>query len=74
MDALPTLTTEMVIVMAIVVFAIFVFVTELLRVDVAALLIMTLLGVLIFIPGLQDLLTCPWRFDIHPLGRASGIV
>ena len=57
MDALPTLTTEMVIVMTIVVFAIFVFVTELLRVDVAALLIMTLLGVLIFIPGLQDLLT-----------------
>ncbi len=57
MDALPTLTTEMVIVMAIVVFAVFVFVTELLRVDVAALLIMTLLGLLIFVPGLQELLT-----------------
>jgi di/tricarboxylate transporter len=57
MDALPTLTTEMVIVMAIVVFAVFIFVTELLRVDVAALLIMTLLGLLIFVPGLQELLT-----------------
>ena len=57
MDALPTLTTEMLIVMLIVAFAIFIFVTELLRVDVAALLIMTLLGVLIFIPGMQELLT-----------------
>jgi di/tricarboxylate transporter len=57
MDTLPILTTEMVIVMAIVVFAIFIFVTELLRVDVAALLIMTMLGLLIFVPGMQDLLT-----------------
>ena len=57
MDALPALTTEIVIVMAIVVFAVFIFVTELLRVDVAALLIMTLLGLLIFVPGLQELLT-----------------
>ena len=57
MDALPTLTTEMIIVMAIVLFAIFIFATELLRVDVAALLIMTLLGLLIFMPGLEQLLT-----------------
>jgi len=57
MDALPTLNTEMVIVMAIVVFAVFIFSTELLRVDVAALLIMTLLGLLIFVPGLEKLLT-----------------
>ena len=57
MDALPSLTTEMVIVMSIVVFAVFIFATELLRVDVAALLIMTLLGLLIFLPGLEELLT-----------------
>jgi len=36
---------------------VFIFATELLRVDVAAMLIMTLLGLLNFIPGLQDLLT-----------------
>ena len=42
MDALPTLTTEMVIIMVIVVFAVLLFATELLRVDVAAILIMTL--------------------------------
>ena len=57
MDALPALTTEMAIVMVIVVFAVFIFATELLRVDVAAMLIMTLLGLLIFVPGLEELLT-----------------
>ena len=57
MESLPALTTEIVIVMLIVVFAVFIFATELLRVDVAAMLIMTLLGLLIFVPGLQDFLT-----------------
>ena len=57
MDALPVLTTEIMIVMLIVGFAVFIFATELLRVDVAAMLIMTLLGLLIFVPGLQHLLT-----------------
>jgi di/tricarboxylate transporter len=57
MEVLPTLTTEMAIVMAIVLFAVFIFATELLRVDVAAMLIMTLLGLLIFVPGLKQLLT-----------------
>lgn len=56
MDTLPTLTTEMAIVMGIVVIAVFLFATELLRVDVAAILIMTLLGLLIFVPGLEHLL------------------
>ncbi|MCH8059652.1 MAG: SLC13 family permease, partial [Proteobacteria bacterium] len=57
MDALPILTTEMVIVMLIVAFAVVIFATELLRVDVAAMLIMTLLGLLIFVPGLKNLVT-----------------
>ncbi len=47
----------MVIVMVIVVFAVFIFAFELLRVDVAAIMIMTLLGLLIFVPGLEELLT-----------------
>ena len=63
MDALPTLTTEILIVMLIVVFAVFIFATELLRVDVAALLIMTLLGLLIFVPGLENLLTTDVLFS-----------
>lgn len=57
MDALPVLTTEMSIIMTIVVFAVIVFATELLRVDVAALLVMTLLGLLIYVPGLEGMLT-----------------
>ena len=57
MDALPTLTTEMSIIMMIIAFAVFIFATELMRVDVAAILIMTLLGLLIYVPGLEGLLT-----------------
>ncbi len=57
MDALPILTTEMSIIIAIVVFAVIVFATELMRVDVAALLVMTLLGLLIYVPGLEGMLT-----------------
>ncbi len=57
MEVLPTLTAEMVIVMAIILFAVFIFATELLRVDVAAMLIMTLLGLLVFMPGLDQLVT-----------------
>ncbi|MDH3589359.1 MAG: SLC13 family permease, partial [Gammaproteobacteria bacterium] len=57
MDSLPVLTTEMAIVLAIVVLAIFLFVTELVRVDVAAVLIMTLLGLLIYVPGFENLLS-----------------
>ena len=57
MDALPALTAEMVVVMALVVLAVIIFATEILRVDVAAIMIMTLLGLLIFVPGLEELLT-----------------
>ncbi len=57
MDSLPTLTTDMAVVMMLVVFAVFLFATELLRVDVTAMLVMTLLGLLIFVPGLGDLLS-----------------
>ena len=63
MDALPILTTEIAIVMLIVVFAVFIFATELLRVDVAAMLILTLLGLLIFVPGLENLLTTDVLFS-----------
>ncbi|MBT8136116.1 MAG: SLC13 family permease [Gammaproteobacteria bacterium] len=57
MDPLPLLTTEMTIVLAIVVLAVFLFVTELVRVDVAALLVMTLLGLLIYFPAFEGLLS-----------------
>jgi len=56
MEALPVLTTEMAIVLAIVVLAVILFATDTLRVDVVALLVMTLLGLLIYLPGLNPLL------------------
>jgi di/tricarboxylate transporter len=70
MDQLPVITTEIALVMAIVVFAVFLFITELLRVDVVALLIMTLLGLLIYVPGFDSLL------DVHDLfsGLSSNAV
>ena len=55
METLPVLTTEMAIVIAILVLAVFLFSTELLRVDVVALLVMTLLGLLVYLPGLDRL-------------------
>ncbi|MGI9328127.1 MAG: SLC13 family permease [Pseudomonadales bacterium] len=55
-QALPQLTTEMALVMSLVGLAVFLFATELLRVDVAALVVMVLLGLLIFVPGLEGLL------------------
>ena len=63
MEALPALTTEMAIVLAIVVFAVFLFATELLRVDVVAILIMTLLGLLAFVPGLESLIDVELLFS-----------
>ena len=47
----------MTIIMVIVAIAVFIFASELLRVDVGAILIMTLLGLLIYVPGLEGMLT-----------------
>ena len=57
MESLPVLTAEIAIIMLIVIFAVFIFATELLRIDVAAMLILTLLGLLIYVPGLEQILT-----------------
>lgn len=57
MVELPQLTTEMILVMLLLAFAVFLFATEIIRVDVAAILIMTLLGVLIFVPSLEGMVS-----------------
>jgi di/tricarboxylate transporter len=56
METLPVLTTEMAIVLAIVVLAVILFATEALRMDVVALLVLTMLGLLIYLPGIDRLL------------------
>ncbi len=70
MESLPVLSIEMVLVLALLAFAIFLFVTEMLRVDVTALLIMTLLGLMITIPGLDGLV----RPDVLFAGFSSNAV
>ncbi len=70
METLPALTTEVALVMSIVVFAVFLFATELVRVDVAAVVVMTLLGLLIYIPGLESLL----KADVLFAGLSSNAV
>ncbi len=56
MDALPSLTTEIMLVLGLVVLAVVLFSKEYLRVDVTALLVMTLLGLVVYIPGFDGLL------------------
>ena len=55
MEQLPELTTEIGIVNLIVVVTVILFVAEM-RVDLVALLVLTLLGLLVFVPGLETLL------------------
>ncbi|WP_018876749.1 MULTISPECIES: SLC13 family permease [unclassified Thioalkalivibrio] len=47
-----TLTTEMIVVLALLAFTIFLFVSEIIRVDLAAISVMVLLGLLTLVPGL----------------------
>ncbi len=47
-----TLTTEMMVVLALLAFTIFLFVSEIIRVDLAAISVMVLLGLLTLVPGL----------------------
>ncbi|MEX2259335.1 MAG: SLC13 family permease [Woeseia sp.] len=70
MDQLPPMTADIAIVIAISVFAMFLFVTGLLRVDVVAILVMTLLGLLVYVPGFDTLLDV----DILFSGLSSNAV
>ncbi|MFK8032433.1 MAG: SLC13 family permease [Gammaproteobacteria bacterium] len=56
MDTLPSLTTEIMLVLGLVLLAVVLFSKEYLRVDVTAILVMTLLGLIIYIPGFDGLL------------------
>lgn len=64
------LTTEMTVVLALLGFTVFLFVSELLRVDLSAILVMVVLGLLSFLPGLSGLADVNRLFD----GFASNAV
>ncbi|MEM9717346.1 MAG: SLC13 family permease, partial [Pseudomonadota bacterium] len=65
-----TLTTEMIVVLCVLGFTIFLFVSEIVRVDLAAIGVMILIGALSYVPGLGNLA------DINELfnGFASNAV
>ncbi|MEM9278570.1 MAG: SLC13 family permease [Pseudomonadota bacterium] len=69
MDAVP-LTTEMSVVLGLLGLTVFLFVSEIVRVDHAAILVMVLLGLLTFVPGLEGLADINTLFD----GFASNAV
>ena len=52
-----TLTTEIAVVLALLAFTMYLFVSEIVRVDVAAVSIMVLLGLTTMIPGLEPLIS-----------------
>lgn len=56
MDMLPAMTSDIALVLGLVMFTVLLFAREWLRVDVTALLVMTLLGLIIFIPGFESIL------------------
>ena len=65
-----SLTIEMMVVLGLLAFTIFLFVSEIVRVDLAGLLVMVILGGLSYLPGLGDLADVTHLFD----GFASNAV
>ena len=64
------LTYEMMAVLGLLAFTVFLFVSEIVRIDVAAVLVMVLLGALSYLPGLGNLADINHLFD----GFASNAV
>lgn len=69
MEAL-TFTTEMAVVIGLLAFTVFLFVSEIIRIDLAALLVLVVVGVLSYAPGLENLADVNNLFD----GFASNAV
>ena len=65
-----TFTTEMAVVVGALAFTVFLFVSEIIRVDLAAILVLVLIGILSYIPGLENLADVNQLFD----GFASNAV
>lgn len=63
-------TTEMAVVLALLGFTVFLFVSEIIRIDLAALLVLVLVGILSYVPGLDRLADVTHLFD----GFASNAV
>lgn len=69
METLP-FTTEMAVVVGALAFTVFLFVSEIIRVDLAAILVLVAIGILSYVPGLENLADVNHLFD----GFASNAV
>ncbi|TMV09129.1 SLC13 family permease [Ruegeria sediminis] len=63
-------TTEMAVVMGMLAFTVFLFVSEIIRIDLAAILVLVMVGILSYVPGLERLADVTHLFD----GFASNAV
>lgn len=71
---LPALTFEMMAVLALLSFTVLLFVTEIVRIDVAAVVVMVLLGALSYVPGLQNLADVSQLFQGFSSNAVMSIV
>ena len=71
---LPALTFEMMAVLALLSFTVLLFVTEIVRIDVAAVVVMVLLGALSYLPGLQNLADVSQLFQGFSSNAVMSIV
>ncbi|WP_170518935.1 SLC13 family permease [Ruegeria atlantica] len=71
---LPTLTYEMIAVLSLLSFTVLLFVTEIVRIDVAAILVMVLLGALSYLPGLGNLADVSRLFEGFSSNAVMSII
>ncbi len=69
-----SLTYEMIAVLSLLAFTVFLFVTEIIRIDVAAILVMTLLGALSYLPGLGNLADVSTLFNGFSSNAVMSII
>ena len=67
-------TTEMAVVMGLLAFTVFLFVSEIIRIDLAAILVLVLVGILSYIPGLDRLADVTHLFDGFASNAAGCLV
>ena len=71
---LPALTYEMIAVLSLLAFTVLLFVTEIIRIDVAAILVMVLLGALSYLPGLGNLADVSRLFEGFSSNAVMSII
>ncbi|WP_425085422.1 SLC13 family permease [Ruegeria profundi] len=71
---LPALTYEMIAVLSLLSFTVLLFITEIIRIDVAAILVMVLLGALSYLPGLGNLADVSRLFEGFSSNAVMSII